>query len=105
MRCQKGKDGKCDKLVKDLSRKAHFINLKTCGHCPKVKKIDLVEIVLEMDPIYLTERTRNKSGRKPILNADKQNDIKNKYRHGSTIGKLAKEYGVSRATIFNTVNK
>lgn len=80
-------------------------DLKTCARCREVLKIDLVEIVLGLDPIYLSENNRNKSGRPSKLTATEQHDIRYAHRMGDSLGKLADQYKVSRATIFNIVHK
>lgn len=80
-------------------------DLQTCARCRDVLKIDLVRIVLEMTPIYLSESNRNKKGRKPRLTATDQHDITYAHKNGKSMGELAKKYKVSRATIFNTVHK
>jgi hypothetical protein len=43
----------------------HNIDKETCGACREVLKIDLVNIVLELDPIYLSESNRNKRVENP----------------------------------------
>jgi len=75
-----------------------------CASCRDVLKVDMARIILEMDPIYLHEGNRNNSGRSPKLTATEQHDIKYAHRNGQSMGKLAKKYGVSKATIFNIVN-
>lgn len=78
----------------------------TCGACREVLKIDLVNIVLGLDPIYLSESNRNKKGRKPKLTATEQNDIKWLYNHNDiSMEKFAKKYGVKKSTIFNIIHK
>lgn len=80
-------------------------DLQTCARCREVLKIDLVRVVLEMDPIYLSERNRNNKGRRPkISGATVLNDIRIAYQNGQSMGKLAKKYKVSKGTIFNIVH-
>lgn len=38
-------------------------SIKSCGRCRKVLKFQMVKILLNQDPIYLSEQTRNKHGR------------------------------------------
>lgn len=74
-------------------------DLETCASGREVLKINLVEAVLELTPIYLSEENYHKTGRKPKLTATEQDDIKCAYRNGtSSMGKLAKKYDVSTAT-------
>lgn len=92
---------KCDKLTNNYKA-----DKETCAACREVFKIDLVKVILGLDPIYLSESNRNKKGRKPKLTPDDMNDIPWKHNHeGESLGSLAKEYGVSKATIFNIVHK
>lgn len=79
-------------------------DLKTCANCRDVLKIDLVKAVLGLDPIYLSESNRHKGGRPNLLSLTDQHDIKYSHSNGVSMGKLAKKYKVSRATIFNIVH-
>lgn len=91
----------CDKLTG-----IYEADKDTCAACREVFKIDLVRIVLELDPIYLSERTRNKTGRpRSIRKADDRHDIKQKHRQGVSLAQLAKQYGVGRSTIHRIIHK
>jgi DNA-binding MarR family transcriptional regulator len=77
---------------------------KTCAACREVLKIDMVKLLLELDPVYLSEGTRNKRGRPHKLNATQRHDAWYAHNHqGVSIGKLAKKYGVSKGTIHRIV--
>lgn len=94
---------KCFTCIKNISK-------ETCGACREVLKIDLVKIVLELDPIYLSEGNRNKTGRPSKLTATERNDIKYNYYHPPENKKismktLADKYDVKKSTIFNIVHK
>jgi recombinational DNA repair protein RecR len=79
-------------------------SLKTCGACREVKKIDLVNLVLERDPVYLSERTRNKAGRKHVLTTQQEKEIQvDRFFFGTSIRKLARQYHVSVATVHKVV--
>lgn len=90
----------CNELTGDYNT-----DLQTCARCREVLKIDIVRILLEMDPIYLSEKNRNKKGRKPKLTATEKHDIIYDRKNGKSMGELAKKYKVSKATIFNTLHK
>lgn len=80
-----------------------------CASCREVLKIDLVRVVLDLDPIYLSESNRNKRGRKPKLTADEMNDIKCAYENPPVNGKismrdLAKKYEISVGTVSRIVH-
>ena len=82
----------------------------TCGSCREVLKIDLVNIILGLDPIYLSENNRNKKGRQRKLTATEENDIKWNYNHPHENEKVsfriyAKKYKVSVGTISNIIHK
>jgi len=76
-----------------------------CAACREVLKVDLVNMILGLDPVYLSENNRNKKGRKPKLTATQKNDVYWEHRRGVSMGKLSKKYGVSKSTIFNTIQK
>lgn len=44
---------------------------------------------------------KNKPGRAPILSADAKSEVIHKHNAGKPYSTLAKEYGVSKSTIFN----
>lgn len=91
---------KCDKLTNDYEA-----DKMTCASCREVFKIDLVKLVLGLDPIYLSEANRNKKGRKSKLTATEKHDIYWKYqRQEYSIRQLAKKYGVSVGTISKYVH-
>lgn len=90
----------CDKLTGNLK-----IDTPICARCREVLKVDLAMIVKDMDPIYLTERNRNKKGRKSRFDADARNDIKNAYKNGETIGQIAARLEVSKSTIWDILHK
>lgn len=99
MQCQKSESKKnthCDKLTGIYKK-----DLKICGRCREVMKIDLVRIITKMEKIYLTETLRNKSGRKSKLTTMEKRDIKHARRRGERVTDLAKKYKVSRGTIYN----
>lgn len=82
------------------------LNLETCARCREVLKIDLVKAVLEMDPIYLSESNRHKTGPKPKLtDAGLLNDIKQAHKNGISIRELADKYKVSVGTIHKIIHK
>jgi transposase len=72
-----------------------------CGHCREVLKADLVMAVLELDPIYLSEANRHKSGRPPKLNADRRHEARQRRKNGESYGKIAKDMKISKTTIYN----
>lgn len=75
-----------------------------CAACREVLKVDLVNMVLDLEPVYLSESNRNKNGRKQKLTATQKNDIYHEYRQGHvSMNQLAKKYGVSKTTIYNAV--
>jgi len=91
----------CDKIGSKHSDDKH-----TCGICREVLKIDLVRRVLELDPVYLSESNRHKTGRKPKLTATERHDIAQAYKDGAaSLGALAKKYKMSKSAIFNIVHK
>lgn len=78
---------------------------RICAACREVLKVDLVKMVLSLDRVYLSEKNRNKNGRKQKLTATQKNDIYHEYRQGNvSMNQLAKKYGVSRTTIYNAVH-
>ena len=88
----------CIKLTGNLKK-----DTSICASCRNVLKVDMARIILEMDPIYLHEGNRNNSGRPFKLTLTERHDIKYAYKNGQSMGKLAKKFGVSKATIFNIV--
>lgn len=91
----------CEKLTGNYET-----DKETCASCREIFKIDLVRLVLELDPIYLSERTRNKHGRpRTIHKADDRHDIKQKHRQGVSLAQLAKQYGVGRSTIHRIIHE
>lgn len=90
----------CDKRTGD-----YHADKEICAACREVLKVDLVNKVLELDPVYLSESNRYKKGRKPKLTATQKNDIYHEHRRGASMDQLAVKYGVSKTTICNTVNK
>jgi Mor family transcriptional regulator len=79
-------------------------SLQTCGACREVKKIDLVNAVLGLDRVYLSERTRNKAGRRPVLTTQQEKEIRtDNFFFGTSIRKLARQYHVSPSTIHKVV--
>ncbi len=89
----------CDKWsnnpIKDIS---------TCGRCKEVLKADLVKLALGLDPIYLSEQNRNKTGRKPKLTADQKDDVQQRHIKGESLASISKDLGVSKTTIYNAVH-
>ncbi|NLZ48859.1 MAG: helix-turn-helix domain-containing protein [Clostridiales bacterium] len=83
----------------------YIVDKYICARCRKVLKVDMAYLLIKKIPIYLTENNRNKKGRKPKLTATQQHDIYYKYQKGKTMGKLASEYNVSKATIWNIIHK
>lgn len=81
------------------------IDIEICAKCQDVQKIDLVELLLERDPVYLSESTRYKAGRAPKLAPDECRAIYAAHEEGVSMGKLAAKYGVSKGTIFNVIQK
>lgn len=90
----------CDKLTGD-----YMTDKETCAYCRDVLKVDIAYMLQGMTPIYLSEHNRNKQGRKRKLTATQQGRIKYRYTQGESMGALAKEYGVSKGTIWNIVHK
>lgn len=76
-----------------------------CARCREVLKVDLVNMVLELDPVYLSEANRNKGGRKPKLTADQMNRLYYDHMLGGGVRRLAKQYGVRLATVSRIINK
>jgi hypothetical protein len=92
---------KCTKIT-DNDKK----NKTICGACREVLKYDLVKAVLELDPIYLSEGNRHKTGRKHKLNANDEHDIYWAYKNNTaSLSSLARNYGVSKSTIFYIVHR
>lgn len=58
----------CEKIAGNSRREMVTI----CGHCREVLKVDLVMVVLKLDPIYLSESNRHKGGRPSKLSADRR---------------------------------
>lgn len=78
----------------------------TCGICRETVKIDLVRMVLELDPVYLSEGNRHKTGRKSRLTLTERYDIAQAYKDGTaSMGALAKKYKMSKSRIFNIVHE
>lgn len=90
----------CDKHTGDYNA-----DKEICAACREVLKVDLVNMVLDLDPVYLSESNRNKKGRKPKLTATQKNDIYHEHMRGTSMDQLAAKYEVSKATIYNTVHK
>ncbi len=91
----------CDKLSDNYET-----DKITCASCRDVFKIDLVRLILELDPVYLSESNRNKRGRKKKLTATERNDIWSIYKnHEKSMSALSKEYNVSKSTIFNIIHE
>lgn len=81
-------------------------SIEVCGRCREVLKYDLVQIVLEKDPIYLSEGNRNKEGRpKKIGSCDKRAEIYEEYNRVHSYRKLAAKYKVSKTTIERIVKE
>jgi hypothetical protein len=81
-------------------------NKAICGACREVLKYDLVKAVLELDPIYLSESNRHKTGRKHKLIANDEHDIYYACKYNTaSLSSLARRYGVSKSTIFNIVHR
>lgn len=91
---------KCDRLTQNYQT-----DKATCASCREVLKIDIVRLLLELDPIYLSEGNRNKKGRPPMLTATEQSDVISAYKNGKIMENLSKEYNVSKTTIYNFVHK
>lgn len=86
---------KCEKRTNDKDANKHI-----CASCREVLKVDLVDLILGVTPIYLSEQNRHKTGRKSKLTATQKHDIFYEYQRGNTsVRKLAKKYGVSVGTI------
>jgi len=78
-----------------------------CSKCRDFLKYELVRKILTLDKVYLSEANRNKKGRKKILGAAVECEIKRRYENNpkeNSYGKLAKKYGVSKTTISNIIN-
>lgn len=75
-----------------------------CARCREVLKVDMAYVLSGMDPVYLSEGNRNKKGRKSKLTANQQSDIFYRHQRGETMGELAKEYNVSKSTVWNIIH-
>lgn len=89
----------CDKLSGEYKT-----DKTVCASCKDVLKIDIVLLLLERDPVYLSENTRNKKGRKPKLTATQQHDIKWAHKRGQSMASLADEYNMSKGSIHRIVH-
>lgn len=65
------------------------------------KRIQNLERRVQVLESIINGTSRNKPGRIPILSADEKAEIIRKNIAGSSYSCLAKEYGVSKTTIFN----
>lgn len=94
----------CDNCIK-IIEKDYKARKVICGRCREILKVDLVDLLQERMPVYLTEMNRNKKGRPCKLSYSQKSSVKYKYKYKS-IGAttLAKNYNVSRATIYNIIN-
>lgn len=91
---------KCEKRTDDYLKDKYI-----CASCREILKVDLVNAVLELDPIYLSESNRNKKGRKHKLSATEENDITWAHKKNEeSMGSLAKKYHVSKSTIYNIIH-
>ena len=88
----------CYKCTKDRC-------VEICGKCRQVTKYQLVQIILEKDPVYLSEDSRHKRGRKEKLTMDQKGDLAYAHKMGETLRDLAKKYNVSPATAFRAYHK
>ena len=78
-----------------------------CGSCRRVKKADLMQLVLQLDPVYLSESNRNKKGAPKKLSSDDKLNIGVLYIDNpkeNSYSKLAARFGVSKATISNVIH-
>ena len=70
-----------------------------CARCREVLKYELVQLVLEMDPVYLSESNRNKNGRpKKIKSCDKRYEVYEEYLKVHSYRKVAQTYNISKST-------
>ncbi|MFL0198144.1 hypothetical protein ACJDU8_21630 [Clostridium sp. WILCCON 0269] len=77
---------KCDKITGEYEKDKDI-----CAKCREVLKIDIVREVLQLDPVYLSENNRHKSGRPRKLTATEESDIYYAYkRKEMSMGELAK---------------
>jgi len=76
-----------------------------CGKCREVLKNDLARIVLEMNPIYLSEDNRYRKGKSSTITDKERHSIKTAHENGKTMRELVKEYKLSLGTIFNIINR
>lgn len=82
------------------------ISIEVCGRCREVLKYDLVKLILEKDPVYLSESNRNKCGRpKAIKSCDKRYDIYKEYEKVHSLRKIAAKYGISKTTVAKIVKE
>ncbi len=65
------------------------------------KRIQNLEKRVQVLESIINGTSRNKPGRTPILSADERADVIRKHNAGSSYLCLAKEYGVSKTTMFN----
>lgn len=65
------------------------------------KRIQNLERRVQVLESIINGTSRNKPGRIPILSADEKAEVIRKNIAGSSYSCLAKEYGVSKTTIFN----
>jgi hypothetical protein len=90
----------CNKKTNDYKR-----DVRICGSCREVLKVDLVNLVLELDPVYLSEQNRHKSGRKSKLTAEQKQDAKYRHLCGESFAAIAKDLGVCKTTIYNAAKR
>lgn len=80
--------------------------VRECGRCRLVLKYELVELLLEMDRIYLTESTRNKEGR-PSKTKDEyiNHKVYTRYLELKSYRKVGIEFNMSKDTVRKIVKQ
>ena len=82
------------------------VTVQNCGKCREITKSEIVEILLGMDPVYLTERNRNKKGRKSKLTATQKSDLAAAHRYENlSFEVLGKRYGIHSSTACRIYHK
>lgn len=76
---------------------------KACARCRDILKYEMAEFIRNGEKVYLDEQIRYKKGRPAKFIPDQCRIILGEYRSGKSIGRLAKEHGVSKSTIYYAI--
>lgn len=83
----------CYDCVKNKSK-------EVCGACREVLKFDLVNMVLGMDRVYLSESSRNKKGRPSVTNDEKiRYAVAKAYKKHESYRKVGEMFGMSKSSV------